>query len=385
MLTVWQLDPAQTTAYYNAALCNALARAGCKVEYLTSHYLYDEHLPLSGEIRVDYAYKLIVNPALLRRSRWLRRAVRAATYLAGHWSIARRAAQSPPDILHMQWSRWTLLDRWLIERFHRLKIPVVYTVHDVVPLFSSHAQQAYEQIYTRVDRLIVHTQSNAEAFQREFPQVCPDKIRVIPLISAPNSSTPADASRADARRRLGIPDDARAILFFGTIRAYKGLSNLVEAFQIAAQSEPNLWLIVAGRPESARDAQPLRRLEGHQNVVLNTTFIPYESMWQYFLAADAAVFPYDHIYQSAALIDAMGFGCPVIVTDVGGLAETIDGNGWVVPKGDVPGLAQTIVDAVSDSARLKQMSERSRELYKLTNANEAVTEQTLRVYWECRA
>jgi glycosyltransferase involved in cell wall biosynthesis len=172
------------------------------------------------------------------------------------------------------------------------------------------------------------------------------------------------------------------ILFFGTIRPYKGLARLVEAFQLACQSQPDLWLIVAGQAESPQDADPLKALESHPRVRLHTTFIPYESMWHYFLACDVAVFPYMYIYQSAALVDALGFGCPVIVSDVGGLPETVDGNGWVVAKGDVRALAQTIVEAVSDPNQLQEMSKRSRQLHNLNYEPAAVASQTLRLYRE---
>jgi hypothetical protein len=209
MLTVWQFDPAQTTAYYNAALCNALAQAGCDVHYLTSPYLYDDYLPLSDKVQVDNLYKLLLSHDLLRQSRWLRRGVRAATYPLGHWLTVRAAKISPPDILHMQWSRWPLLDRWLVRYFRYQQIPVIYTVHEVVPLFASGARRLYEQIYTSVDRLIVHTHANLEALQHEFPALARDKIHIIPLIGAPNLATPANASRNAARQKLNLPDDAR--------------------------------------------------------------------------------------------------------------------------------------------------------------------------------
>ena len=90
MLTVWQLDPAQTTAYYNAALCNALVQVGCNVHYVTSRYLYEDSLPLSADVQVEYAYKLILSRSLLRQSRWLRRGTRAITYPLGHWLTIRR-------------------------------------------------------------------------------------------------------------------------------------------------------------------------------------------------------------------------------------------------------------------------------------------------------
>ena len=325
MLKIWQFDPAQTTAYYNTALCNALSEAGCQVHYVTSPYLYEESLPLSANVQADYFYKLIFSHRLLRQSRWLRRGARAATYPLGHWWTMRAAEASPPDIIHIQWGRWPLIDQWLIRHFRAMQIPVIYTVHDVVPIFDPHSRHRYEEIYSSVDRLIVLTHSALDAFQHEFPTITWDKVSLIPLIGAPNQTTPANASRSIARQKLKLPEDAQVLLFFGTIRPYKGIAKLVEAYQLLAPSNPNLWLVIAGQAESPQEAYPLQSLQGHPRVLLHNTFIPYASMWHYFLAADVVVYPYEQIYQSAALVDAMGFGCPVIVTNVGGLA----GNcGW---------------------------------------------------------
>jgi glycosyltransferase involved in cell wall biosynthesis len=377
---VWQLDPAQTTIYYNTALCNALAKAGCHVHYWTSPFLYEPEPPFSGDVTANYAYCLFLDNRLLRRYRLLRRAVRAVSYPIGHWQVLRQAQLTPPDILHIQWSRWPALDIWLIQQMHNLHIPVVYTVHDVVPLFAQKSRRVYETIYKTADSLIVHTHANRAAFLQQFPQLPPERLHLIPLIEVEPSTTPNNASRLTARYMLNLPEDASVLLFFGTIRHYKGLSTLAAAFEIAGHKCPNLWLVVAGQPETRQESELLERLKAISNVIIHSAFVSSAEVWKYHFAADIAVFPYHQIYQSGALISAMGFGCPVIVSDVGGLPETVDGNGWIVPANNAQKLAEIILEAVSNRARLALMSQRSRDLVMHRHGAARVAKATLAVY-----
>lgn len=116
------------------------------------------------------------------------------------------------------------------------------------------------------------------------------------------------------------------------------------------------------------------------NTYIFDFYVPQEDIWIYHLIADVAVFPYRKIYQSAALLTAMSFGCPVIVTDVGGMPETVDGNGWVIPPEDPHILARTIDEAVRDSTRLESMSRRSLEIIEQKHSLTAVGRQLMDLY-----
>ncbi|MDX2161418.1 MAG: glycosyltransferase family 4 protein [bacterium] len=392
MIMVWQVDAAQTTAYYNAALCNALARAGCTVEYWTSPYLKETEPPLTDGARAHYAYKIILNHRLVARARGLRWGVRALSYPFGHAALLRAAVRhttahytapgggGQPLIVHMQWGRIPPLDRWLIRRLQAHRIPVIYTAHDVIPLFTPQAVRAYGNLYHLVDGIIVHTQAAYQDLMRLFPTVPAAKVRIIPLISPDDRTLRPEQDRTAARAALHIPDQARVLLFFGTLRGYKGLPRLVEAFARARQIDPLLWLVVAGEAETPADAAPLAALHGDPQVIIAPGYIPSPVMWQYFRAADVAIYPYDRIYQSAALVDAMAFGCPVIVTAVGGLPESVDGNGWVVPPNDPDSLAAAILEAVADPARLAAMGAQSRRLYQRLYDPDAIARQTIAFY-----
>lgn len=150
--------------------------------------------------------------------------------------------------------------------------------------------------------------------------------------------------RNEARRRLGLDADAQIVLFFGYVRPYKGLDLLIEAFSRART--PGRQLLVVGEfyegEEAARRQIAALGLSGR--VRLHPEYVPSEEVGLWFGASDLVVQPYRTATQSGVAQVAFHFGRPLIVTDVGGLAEIVpDGEaGLVVPPEDPAALAAAI-------------------------------------------
>ncbi len=153
--------------------------------------------------------------------------------------------------------------------------------------------------------------------------------------------------KADALAALSLPTQFRYVLFFGFIRAYKGLDIMLEAMADRRLAELPIKLIIAG--EFYEDAAPYEELircyKLEDRIIRATDFIPNEKVVDYFCAADLIVQPYKNATQSGVSQIAYHFERPMLVTDVGGLAELIpDGVvGYVVPP-----TPAAIADAVVD-------------------------------------
>jgi glycosyltransferase involved in cell wall biosynthesis len=135
------------------------------------------------------------------------------------------------------------------------------------------------------------------------------------------------------------------VLFFGYIRKYKGLDLLFEAMDIVRKSM-EIHLLVAG--EFYDDEQYYRGIveqRGLGNCVhFLSEYIPNDRVSIIFSAVDCVVLPYRSATQSGIVQIAYNFNKPVIVTNVGGLAETVeDGiSGFVVPPESPEALADSI-------------------------------------------
>ncbi|MFT2009482.1 glycosyltransferase [Pontibacter sp. 13R65] len=141
----------------------------------------------------------------------------------------------------------------------------------------------------------------------------------------------APESKAEACAAMGLDPDTRYLLFFGFIRSYKGLDLLLQAMaEEPVKQLANLKLIIAG--EFYEDAAPymqlMRQLGIEEQLVLHTEFISNAAVRHYFCAADLVVQPYKHATQSGVTQVAFHFNKPMVVTNVGGLAE-------LVPHGEV--------------------------------------------------
>ena len=150
----------------------------------------------------------------------------------------------------------------------------------------------------------------------------------------------------EARAALDLPEDVPVILFFGFVREYKGLHVLLEALPEVLDDLPNLHLVVAGEPYD--DPERYRRLIREHGlddrVHWRDDYIPSGEVPTYFCAADLVVQPYVSATQSGVAQIATHFERPMVVTDVGGLAETIphEKAGFVVPPENPAALAAAI-------------------------------------------
>lgn len=151
--------------------------------------------------------------------------------------------------------------------------------------------------------------------------------------------------RRSARKRLSIKEE-KVILFFGYVRAYKGLGYLINAMANVVQKMKVKLLVVGEFYENRKkyDRQ-IRELGLKEYIDVVDAYIPNEEVGLYFLAADVVVLPYVSATQSGIVQIAYAFDKPVITTDVGGLPEVVmDGKtGFVVPAKDSEKLAEAIV------------------------------------------
>ncbi len=139
------------------------------------------------------------------------------------------------------------------------------------------------------------------------------------------------------KSQLGINKDDQVILFFGYVRKYKGLDILLKAFPKILQKFPNTFLLIVGEFYDNPDIyfKLIEELNITERVKVINQFVPNEEVAKYYLSSDVIVLPYRSATQSGILNVAYGFNKPVIVTNVGGLAEfVIEGKTGFVIKPD---------------------------------------------------
>jgi glycosyltransferase involved in cell wall biosynthesis len=151
--------------------------------------------------------------------------------------------------------------------------------------------------------------------------------------------------KREARMKLGISDD-HVMLFFGYVRAYKGLDVLLDAMPLILKKMSGM-LLIAGEfyEDEEKYRKKIRQLGLEKHIQLHSDYIPNEEISTYFSAADVVVLPYVSATQSAIVPVAYHFNKPVIVTNVGGLSEVVTNGrtGFIVPPQNPKAFADAVV------------------------------------------
>lgn len=155
-------------------------------------------------------------------------------------------------------------------------------------------------------------------------------------------------TRQEACMRLGLDPDNEYLLFFGLVRAYKGLDWLLEAFaDKRLAGNLRLKLVVAGEfyGDGTSYLEQAERLGLSQRVIWRSGFIPDDQVRYYFCASSLVVQPYKTATQSGVTQIAYHFDRPMLVTRVGGLPEVVpDGKAGYCVEPSVSAIADAIAD-----------------------------------------
>jgi glycosyltransferase involved in cell wall biosynthesis len=248
-----------------------------------------------------------------------------------------------PDVVHVQHP----LERHLfvrhVRRVERQRWPVVVTAHS---FFGEHSPAVIETLMApnlrSADRVIAVNPHIAE--QAVELGAAPDRVRVIRSGVDTRRFQPRD--RSPARRRLGVPDDTRLVLFVGNLEPRKQVHVLLDALA----SLPSGQLAVVGSGESAGvqdQTQRLLRQTRSLGLELRVRFLGRVAdveLMDWYAAADVFALPSSSEAQGIVALEAMASGLPVVASAVGGLLGTIDegSSGFLVPSGDAGALADRL-------------------------------------------
>lgn len=293
-----------------------------------------------------------------------------------------------PQVVDIQWfvpqHGFVLIPLILLLKYwFRSDAKVFLTVHNVQP----HESRLLDRFLSRLafrfsDRLLVHAEKLRDEAVEHFGQA-PRKIAVIP------HGICADAEvghgPTEARGQLGIKEK-HVVLFFGYVRRYKGLRDLIEAFRIVAEKF-DMALVIAGEFFTAVEPyqEQLRSTGLAQRTYLFPRYISTEEVPIFFKAADLLVQPYIRFSgQSGLTQTAYLHSIPVIATDVGGLPELVihGETGLIVQPGNPKGLALAIEALLRDERKRRCFGINGKKLLDANLTWDRVTQTMLKTYGE---
>lgn len=217
------------------------------------------------------------------------------------------------------------------------------------------------QIARRADAIIVHSAWAKDELIKMAHLSDAGKIFVIPHGNYFNSYKNS-LSRAAARKEMGLDNTSLVFLFLGNIRRYKGVRELVDAFNKFDRMECEL--VIAGRSfDSSLETEIREKIKGSLKIRFYPGFVPDDQIQVYLNACNVVVLPFRGITTSGSAVLAMSFGRACIAPRLGGLAEVLNEKGaFLYDARDCAGLYRCLNEAFLRKAELDAMGAFNRQL-----------------------
>ena len=266
--------------------------------------------------------------------------------------VGRRIQKMQPDLLiTCYWMAFFAPCYSIIERIAKRngKTRTVALVHNMIPHEPSLLDKLFAPFYVRsTDGFVALSESVVQDINRLDKNAKPKTSYPHPIYDHYGEQM----SKEEACQTLNLNPEKQYMLFFGLVRAYKGLDLLLDAFGKVKNQLPNLQLIIAGEFYEDEDKYQ-SQIESNQltdRVIIKNEFIADADLRKYFGVADLIVQPYKTATQSGVTQVAFHFEKPMLVTNVGGLGEIVHDHkmGYAVePNADA--IAEALTDYYTHS------------------------------------
>jgi len=282
-------------------------------------------------------------------------------------------AEGPFDVLHGHSSKAGALVRLLPRGIPGARIYTPHAFRTMDPTMGARGRQVYgmiERVLSWRGARIITVSSAEEAHARSLG-IAPGK-----LVTVVNGAAlPGTATRAAARQAMGLAEGEVAIGFIGRLDAQKAPLRFVEAVEVAARQAPFLRGVVIGDGALRAEAEARNRSGA-------VRFLGWQDGPALFPGLDVFCMTSHYEAMPYTLLEALHAGVPIVSTDVGGVAETVeDGvNGFVLPTDcNAEALAAPLALLAGDAEKRAAFSTRARALAQ-SRTIESMVSETLAVY-----
>lgn len=240
---------------------------------------------------------------------------------------------------------------YILPLLHRLKIPLVVTLHTILKTPSYNEKAVLKEICKMASKVVVMSHK-AIGFLTDIYDVQEEKIEFIEH-GVPDIYFSQEQTKKDLKLQ-----SSKVLLTFGFIGRNKGIETVIKALPKVVESYPDVLYMVLGKthPSILRHSGEeyrnylhllVKNLKLTNHILFLNEFIPQKELFKYLSACDIYVTPYLNEAQitSGTLSYAMGVGCAVISTPYWHATELLaEGRGRLFDFGDSDQLSQILTD-----------------------------------------
>lgn len=286
-----------------------------------------------------------------------------------------------PKLVHVHSSFGTSFYRKIpfIYMASMFKIPIINHIHgaDFDTFYvraNDRKKKLIQQVYSKCTRFIALSDEWKDRLSKIIPE---EKITVIHNYSV---------LKKDAVTERVLRKCANKVLFLGEIGRRKGGYDIPEIVKKVAKQIPEVMFILAG-VGSKEDETAIRKMIEDLGIADNVMFpgwVRNQKKEQYLKDADIFFLPSYNEGMPMSILDAMGYGMPIVSTYVGGIPKLVfhGENGYLFTPGDTDGMADGIVSILEDEKKRIQMAEKSAAVIEQGYSLEQHIMQLIKIYSE---
>jgi glycosyltransferase involved in cell wall biosynthesis len=260
-------------------------------------------------------------------------------------------------------------------------VPAIATVHNTYTRTKLH-RRLLNYGLSRASARVIAVSEEIRSDLLRYDGIDARKVTLIPNgIDVRRLDT--SIGRDEARKRLGISDDAIVVGCVGRLEEQKGHRFLLEAVALLRRDgtfAPRLLIIVVGDGRLRKELEERAIALG---VAPWTSFLGMrQDIAEILKALDIYVMPSLWEGLSIAMLEAMAAALPLVVTDVGGVSQVAADCHCVVkvPPGDAPALREALRLLIEDPDRRSALAASARRRVLAKFSNEAMMRELTRVY-----
>lgn len=260
---------------------------------------------------------------------------KALCYIYNYLLVLTLIVRYRPRLIHLQWVRLPRFEYYFYKIVTNVfKTNFVYTAHNVLPLHTGDKEkEIYSKLYHLATHIIVHTEDTRSQLLRLFG-LDGEKVSVIQhgRLKLEYDSKLYEAQVTDYDKKYQLRNDQIIFTSLGEQSRYKGADIIADVWANTPElnQNNNCKLVMVGKQRGI----DLTQLKQFSNVIVDDRMIPNEEYYYLLTHADVYLLTYrkTSFSQSGALMTALTERIPVLVTDVGGLADPlkIADIGWCV-------------------------------------------------------
>lgn len=209
---------------------------------------------------------------------------------------------------------------------------------------SAYKRAVERAVYRRAEMFIVLSHAFRTVLVERYG-VAPWRVQVVAPTVDLDHFRPGD--QLAARRRLGLPEGSFVAVVARRLEPRMGLEVLVDAWSHVVSERPDALLVVVGAGQLGEALEGRARELGLSQSVVFRGRVSDDDLAAAFQAADVSVVPTVELEGfGLVVLESLATGTPVVLTDVGGLPETVVGleGAGVIAANDPVGLAAAVLD-----------------------------------------